>query len=245
MAKFLTREGIVCCLEKIIEDAKHEIILISPYIKADDVTKNLLKNTRRTTAVHIIYGKKELESGEKDFLDSHSIKTSFLKNLHAKCYLNENEALLTSMNLLESSQKKNDEMGILVSKKDDEELYTAIYEQAVRWKTASNDVEADKDAKARFKARRSRGISKTNSKKPTKGYCIQCKAVLPASPSAPYCKRDFWSWWNSSKDSKHEEKYCHLCGKEWKVSLVKPLCLSCYRKHKGDFKFWTAKAAGR
>ena len=44
-----------------------------------------------------------------------SIKTSVRKNLHAKCYLNEKEALLTSMNLYEYSQEHNDEMGILVS----------------------------------------------------------------------------------------------------------------------------------
>ena len=43
------------------------------------------------------------------------IKTSFRRNLHAKCYLNENEALLTSMNLYEFSEKNNDEMGVLVS----------------------------------------------------------------------------------------------------------------------------------
>ena len=43
MAEFLTRKGIVYYLDKIIEEANRELVLISPYIKADDETKNLLK----------------------------------------------------------------------------------------------------------------------------------------------------------------------------------------------------------
>ena len=61
---------------------------------------------------------------EKEWLESMtSIKTSVRKNLHAKCYLNGKEALLTSMNLYEYSQEHNDEMGILVSVDHDPELY--------------------------------------------------------------------------------------------------------------------------
>ena len=47
MATFLTREDIVYHLGKIIEEADRELVLISPYIKADDETKNLLKNKKR------------------------------------------------------------------------------------------------------------------------------------------------------------------------------------------------------
>ena len=74
MAKFLTREEIVRTTDKIIEEADRELILISPYIKPDDATKNLLKDKRRATAIHVIYGKKELNSKERAFLDSLGIK---------------------------------------------------------------------------------------------------------------------------------------------------------------------------
>lgn len=46
MATFLTRKGIVFHLDRIIEEADRELVLISPYIKADDETKNLLKDKR-------------------------------------------------------------------------------------------------------------------------------------------------------------------------------------------------------
>ena len=100
---FLTGKGIVYHLDKIIEEVERELVLISPYIKADNETKNLFKDKTCATTIHVIYGKKELRPAEKSFLDSLGIATPFLENLHAKCYLNENEALLTSMNFYQFS----------------------------------------------------------------------------------------------------------------------------------------------
>ena len=61
----------------------------------------------------VIYGKNELRPEENNWLRSmDSIKTGFLQDLHAKCYMNEEEALVTSMNLYEYSQVNNYEMGI-------------------------------------------------------------------------------------------------------------------------------------
>ena len=69
-----------------------------------------------------------------------SIKTGFLQNLHAKCYMNENEALLTSMNLYEFSQINNNEMGIIVSRDQDPELYEEIKEESMRLVRASEII---------------------------------------------------------------------------------------------------------
>ena len=140
MATFLPAQYIVEHLYKIVEEATEELVLISAYIKLDDETKSLLKNTRRGTPVHMLYGKKksQLTSGDKSFLGTRGVKISFLKNLHAKCYLNQKEALVTSMNLLESSMENNVEMGILVSKQDEPVLYEAIYQDAKRLLRAAN-----------------------------------------------------------------------------------------------------------
>ena len=141
MATFLTTKDIVGHLHRIIEQAAGELILISPYIKADDKTKRLLENTKRGTDIHVLYGKSQSErnlGNVKTSFDLPGITVSFLKDLHAKCYLNEKEALLTSMNLHESSITRNHEMAILVSKQDDAELYEAIYQDAKRLLRAAN-----------------------------------------------------------------------------------------------------------
>ena len=49
-----------------------------------------------------------------------------LDNLHAKCYLNEDSAIVTSMNLYQHSQENNWEMGIKIDKSNDPVLYADI-----------------------------------------------------------------------------------------------------------------------
>ena len=46
------------------------------------------------------------------------------------------------MNLYQFSQEHNDEMGIMFSRRDDADLYEAIHKQAMRWKSASSEVES-------------------------------------------------------------------------------------------------------
>ena len=50
-------------------------------------------------------------------------------DLHAKCYLNEDRAIICSMNLYDYSQQTNIEMGILITKKDDEVAYEALIDE--------------------------------------------------------------------------------------------------------------------
>ena len=232
MATFLTRKGIVHHLDRIIDEADEELILISPYIKADEETKGLLRDKTRATAIHVIYGKKELMPSEKSFFDSLGIRTTFLKHLHAKCYLNEKEALLTSMNLYQFSQEHNDEMGILVSKQDDVELYEAISRQATKWKASGSE--------ARDRQTRPDGLSNEKPRGPGKrgfrrnlegGFCIRCRAALPVNPEQPYCKRCYRNW-NRYKNTTYEEEHCHTCGRKHPVTLLKPLCRDCYAEYK-------------
>ena len=79
---------------------------------------------------------------ESDWLESQEfIRTSFCEHLHAKCYMNEKAALLTSMNLYEFSQRNNEEMGILVAAEGpDSELYERIKEESQRLLRISENV---------------------------------------------------------------------------------------------------------
>ena len=190
-------------------------------IKADNDTKDILKNQKRSTKIHVIYGKTRLKPAEKSFFNDISIEPYFLENLHAKCYLNEKEAMLTSMNLYEFSQEHNDEMGILVSREQDPKLYEKIKEESIRL------VEASENGKETASRKESRSALSA----PEKGFCIQCKADLPTNPKRPYCSRCFAS------GNKNEEKCCHTCGNEHATSLLKPLCRACFRKYKDVLEF--------
>ncbi len=142
MAKFLNTSATNYFLEELIKNAKDRLILISPFLKLNDRMKELLADKNRLKIdVRIVYGKSELQPEEINWLKEHTyIRTSFCKNLHAKCYLNEELCIITSLNLYEFSQINNNEMGVLITRSDDAELYKDAYEEAQRIIRISDEV---------------------------------------------------------------------------------------------------------
>lgn len=142
MAKFLNTSATNYFLEELIKGAKDRLILISPFLKLNDRIKELLADKNRLKIdVRIVYGKSELQPEEIDWLKELTyIRTSFCKNLHAKCYMNEELCIITSLNLYEFSQVNNNEMGVLICRADDAELYKDTYEEAQRIIRISEEV---------------------------------------------------------------------------------------------------------
>lgn len=142
MAKFLNTSATNYFLEELIKDAKDRLILISPFLKLNDRMKELLEDKNRLKIdVRIVYGKSELQPEEINWLkELDYIRTSFCKNLHAKCYMNEEKCIITSLNLYEFSQINNNEMGILVLRDEDAEVYKDAYEEAQRIIRISDEV---------------------------------------------------------------------------------------------------------
>lgn len=136
MAEFITDKQLDDKLTDIIWNAKKELIILSPFIRLDDYCKNVVfKNLKNNPELEIIivFGKNEGETQRsltpadlEIFKEFSNISIIYCKNLHAKYYANENEALLTSLNLLGKSMTENVEYGIYFqnSKLNLEKLYT-------------------------------------------------------------------------------------------------------------------------
>lgn len=142
MAKFLNTSATNYFLEELVKDAKDRLILISPFLKLNDRIKELLADKNRLKIdVRIVYGKSELQPEEISWLkELPYVRTSFCRNLHAKCYLNEDLCIITSLNLYEFSQVNNNEMGILITRREDPDLYRDAYEEAQRLVRVSEEV---------------------------------------------------------------------------------------------------------
>lgn len=142
MAKFLNTSATNYFLEELIKDARDRLILISPYLKLNDRVKELLADKNRLKIdVRMVYGKSELQPAEISWLRELTyVRTSFCRNLHAKCYLNEELCIVTSLNLYEFSQVNNNEMGILIRRSEDAELYRDAYDEAQRIIRISDEV---------------------------------------------------------------------------------------------------------
>jgi len=243
MAKFLDTTGISYHLEQIIKSAKEKLVLISPYLKINDRIKELLDDKDRLKLdIRVIYGKNELLPDENNWLKTKaSIRTSFCKNLHAKCYLNEEEALITSMNLYDFSQANNNEMGIYVLKLEEKDLFDAIYAEVNRLIRISEEVKVsveriipiEKPSKTINRRPKKPGVKETM---PSNGVCIRCKAALNLDPKHPYCK-DCYGSWKQYENENYEEKFCHICGRSNKSTIIKPTCYECYRRFKDRLEF--------
>lgn len=147
MAKFLNTSGTTYHLEELIKKSSDRLILISPYLKLNERIKELLEDKNRLKIdIRIVYGKSDLQPEEINWLKGLDfVRTSFCKNLHAKCYMNENECIITSLNLYEFSQINNNEMGILISRDADNQLYSDAYEEAQRIIRISEEVRMSVD----------------------------------------------------------------------------------------------------
>jgi phosphatidylserine/phosphatidylglycerophosphate/cardiolipin synthase-like enzyme len=133
MAKFLNTRKAVSEIEDLIRDADQRLILISPYLKLSKDFKELLTyRNSKDKVTTVIFGKQELNPNEMKFLQGlRFIILKYNQDLHAKCYLNDNKMIITSLNLYEFSMNNNKEMGVLIDLNDesDKELFEDAFKE--------------------------------------------------------------------------------------------------------------------
>jgi len=241
MAEFLSTAGASNAIEQMIKNSKQRLYLITPYLQINPLLRSILQaldNKVSTIDIRFVSRTDKINAEDMNFLQNlKNVKVFALDNLHAKCYLNEDMVILTSLNLYQYSQHNNIEMGIKITKTTDPDLYTAIYEEVERIlgeskiyqikileKEKKETVSKEKPA---ANISRTKELSKDQSRE--LGFCIRCKEKMPINPEQPLCTSCYKSWAKYS-DPKYPEKYCHICGKESKQSYEKPVCYSCYKK---------------
>ncbi len=222
MARFLTTQGTSYYIEDIIRNAKNELVLISPFLQLSKTLFERLKDAdRQNVKIYLIYGKDELKPEERKQLSQlQNLSLYFFQNLHAKCYFNEENMVITSMNMYEFSEKTNREMGVLVSARGDGNLFSDALKEA-----KSILDSATKEELSRSKAN-SYSYEKTQP-----GHCIRCGIPIPYNLDRPLCDEHF-EVWAQYGDFNYPEKCCHSCGNPWPTNKAKPQCDSCYQSRR-------------
>jgi phosphatidylserine/phosphatidylglycerophosphate/cardiolipin synthase-like enzyme len=133
LAKFLDTTEISFRIERLLKTAGKRIILISPYLKLRARVRELIEDAARLgVRVHVVYGKKEMCDAAEQLRRTAGVKVTFCKNVHAKCYLNETVGIITSLNLYDFSEAKNQEMGVFFDRESDPGLYEDATKEAER-----------------------------------------------------------------------------------------------------------------
>jgi phosphatidylserine/phosphatidylglycerophosphate/cardiolipin synthase-like enzyme len=217
MAKFLTTSAIASEIENIIRKAQTKLYLVTPYLR---ISKNFIERLqdadRRGVRTVLIYGKKELEHDQAPLLQSlQKIELFFYQDLHAKCYFNEGSMIITSLNLHEYSERNNREMGVLILKNEDPQLFNDALQEVESIRGRAERVHLNLH-----------GVEKLNGR----AFCIRCHESLKYEPGRPFCEKCYFVW-VAYGDPTFPEKFCHSCGNPSTTSMEKPECINCYRLH--------------
>lgn len=132
MATFLTTTDSSAAIERVIREAEGSLTLISAFVFPRVVHLQRLQEAgERGVIMTFIFGKRPMDQGVfRDLRCLPNMRLYFLKELHAKCYFNETEAVVTSLNLLGGSERANREMGVLLSATSDATAYAAMVKEA-------------------------------------------------------------------------------------------------------------------
>lgn len=212
MAEFVSTKRALAAIEAVIDEAQMWLTIVSPYQRLTENFKSRIKAaSNRGVPIIILYGKSEMSGSQRKELEQlRGVTLAYSAGLHAKCYFNEKTMVITSLNLLQSSEQ-NWEMGIRLS--SSEEAFLEACREVDLILTGARVIRHGSPANERAPARET-------------GNCIRCRATLPLDPLRPFCLSCFrvWADWNNWD---YPERYCHACGQDAPTSRAEVMCPSC------------------
>lgn len=234
MAQFLTTTDTSAAIERVIRNAEKELTLISAYVYPRIIYLHRLKDAaERGVHITFIFGKRRMDEKVFSlFAEVPNLRIFYLDELHAKCFVNEQEAIVTSLNMLNGSEEKNREMGVRLDRTADAEAYReCVNEVRSILSTATMVHQTGKGKLA--------SASVTPARKPvvagsrTTGFCIRTGVEIPFNVEKPLSHEAFKSWSRFS-DPDYAEKYCHFSGEPSKgeTSVSKPILKKNWSKAK-------------
>lgn len=229
----------------LIEGAKQVLILVSPYFDPWDRLTTEIKRAANRPGMNVVLllrgGEDRAKQEEKAReLAAVGVKVAFLARLHAKVYISESQAIVTSMNLLKSSALDSWELAIRAHARQDAALFNDIVkhtkglldrakderEIAAKVQAASGVAElvamaeGARAAAVAPKPAAAKGRART-------GHCIRCGEDIAFNADRPLCASCYKAW-ARYENAEYKENHCHACGKERSTSFAKPLCKPCW-----------------
>jgi len=243
MAKFLNTRKAVSEIEDLIKNASERLILVSPYLKLSKDFKELLTyRNSKDKVTTVIFGKQELNPDEMKFLQGlRFIALKYNEDLHAKCYVNDNKMIITSLNLYAFSMANNKEMGVLIDKNDpaDTDLFNDALKEVDYINETSQRFDLNFPKPVFAKQTETKSISSMPAAKQSTtetGFCIRTGVSIPFNVEKPM-SYDAYKTWNKNPDS--PENFCHYSGEasDHKTSVNKPILGKNWSKAKAAHTF--------
>lgn len=219
MTEFLTANGISFYIERIITEAKNELYLLMPYLQLTrDFREALEKASANCISMIIVYSNEDLYPEEKEVLSRFkTLEIYNSQNLNARCCCNEDLVLITSMDLFKNGDSEIIEMGILIRRESDPELYKKIYGEIKSIVNLSDNMNLHRRSAGEG------GMPDVKIKKAYHGFCIKCAMPVSYNLNKLYCSGCVSKTDNNGEDG----GYCHMCGIHSDTTKEAPLCRNC------------------
>jgi phosphatidylserine/phosphatidylglycerophosphate/cardiolipin synthase-like enzyme len=243
MAKFINTRKAVSEIEDLIKNAGERLILVSPYLKLSKDFKELLTyRNSKDKITTVIFGKQELNPDEMKFLQGlRFVILKYNEDLHAKCYVNDDKMVITSLNLYEFSMANNKEMGVLIDKNDpaDSQLFEDAFKEVDYINQTSQRFELNapkptfnKQAENKSSKEKSTSILSSSGK----GFCIRTGVEIPFNVEKPL-SYEAYKKWSEFSDPDYPEKFCHFSGEpsNGETSVSRPILKKNWKKAKEQF----------
>ena len=167
----------------------------------------------------------------------------FNEDLHAKCYVNDDKMVITSLNLYEFSMANNKEMGVLIDKNDpsDVQLYEEAFKEVEYIQHTSQKFEIPSHNVGFVIKNENHSLTEKHSPlfAPRQhGYCIRTGVEIPFNLEKPFCY-EAYEIWLEYMNPFYQERFCHFSGEpsNGETSFDKPIMLKNWKMAKEIFNF--------
>ena len=225
---------------EIIRESKEYCFLVTPYFQAWPVLeRELEKASQKQKKIVFVFRQDEnlFPFRSLDYLNTqYGFDVVYTERLHTKLYMNEQQVLITSMNLYDSSKENNYELGYVLNGRSfskqiketvlDDDIFISSQHEVLQGRYF-NELREKEFSKKQDEAQR--GFFKVSPS--YEGYCIRCgRPKISSGFEKPLCP-DCYVTWRQFENLDYEENYCYLCGKRSEnISYRHCICMECARK---------------
>ncbi len=207
--RIITDREIAVEVIRIIVRAQERVYLVSPFIGSElrgDLRHAIESALRKGVPCTLICGlkKNDKERMGVEPLREQGMTIHEVPKLHAKFYMNESLAILTSMNLSWWNREDlSQEVGIRLKSRQEIKALRQYAEKLMSQKAAAANADESNGQ-----------VNDEAAEQEKLGYCIRCGDDSHFYNSdQPLCEKCFaiWSTWGNRN---YCERYCHACGRE-------------------------------
>jgi len=221
---FLTDGNVNSAIVDVINTARREVLLVSPYVDLWGQAVDALR-TQAKRGLPLVAFVRDPErpshfEGIKSLVEC-GVSVWCVPGLHAKVYSNETLTVVGSINLTAGSLVNSHEIAFVVRDEEMRKQIATYVNDTLRplaQRFRANELPST-PVKAKSKASPISGAA---------GHCIRCDRRVPLNLEHPLCEGCYEVWAEYGEET-YQEKYCHSCGKREQTSYARPVCSTCYR----------------